>query len=301
MNVDKWRLIPRAGSLIKSLSDEEYWQSAELLKRVHPLLPTPELQELNTAILANAKNPRDPAAGLGKLALPLELLEIILELIEGPSDIACLCGCNKTLWAIGYKYLVKASQAYPNNWQGDRILCLGDRSDDLPEGLLAPEEQKELEKLERKYHFRPTGRILTFMCQRAIPRSPPGNHWTVRPDEFDVYDGRWILCNSSKRQYVRADTVREIAGDAVNLGDVLLSQICWSSCPDIGISGYEGDVHRGLWAGDRFLITTLDELKDDQLEHEGIWQDMSGDVMQKVLEIWRRIHGPDWPETAPSN
>lgn len=73
-------------------------------------------------------------------------------------------------------------------------------------------------------------------------------------------------------------------GSKVTLGHVVLSRICWSSDPGVAMP-YEGGIHQGVWAGDRFRITTLDRLPTPLCGGE--WKDMSEDVCKELTEIWK--------------
>ena len=53
------------------------------------------------------------------------------------------------------------------------------------------------------------------------------------------------------------------------------------------------DIHRGVWAGHRFDITTLDR---HEQEMAGVieWKDVSEEIVYEVAEIWERAFGADW-------
>jgi hypothetical protein len=67
------------------------------------------------------------------------------------------------------------------------------------------------------------------------------------------YQAPKILHNILKRQYVRRGALLRMTCPA-DLSHVVLSRISWSSDDSVSMS-YEGDIHRGVWAGDRFDIT----------------------------------------------
>lgn len=284
INLDKRCEIPGALSLKRLLSDQE--QSAALLERLRPLLPTARLRKLNRKIHRQAKHVHDPAAGLGAISIPAELLLLIFECIEDHRDVASLCLSNKALWWIGFEYLTRAIQAQPDRWQGDRILCLGSRSTDLPEGVLTPADEAAMEADTKKHGMHPWRTPSEFFHQHLPDCSKPPSD-TVRRARNRVYSGQWALCNVSKRQYVRAEGLPKVGGRQIHFGDVLLSQICWSSDPLTSMK-YEGNLNRGAWAGDRFAITTLHELEArSRQEPEGTWLDVSGDVMKTVVDVYR--------------
>jgi hypothetical protein len=95
------------------------------------------------------------------------------------------------------------------------------------------------------------------------------------------YQNADILRNISKRQYVRRRALRKMTcpthwqWDTVDLGHVVMSRICWSSDSSVAMS-YKGDIHRGVWAGDRFDITSADALDEkDENGQEVEWTDVT--------------------------
>ncbi|PSR70659.1 hypothetical protein PHLCEN_2v13464 [Hermanssonia centrifuga] len=110
----------------------------------------------------------------------------------------------------------------------------------------------------------------------------------------------WALCNLSKKEYVRADEIAKMTKSTcrgpwikhtVNLGMVLLLRTTWSSAELVEIKDPKGDMHRGVWAGDRFEITTLDRLKGGQ---KG-WKDVSMAVVAEVDALCELNYGTkDW-------
>ena len=112
------------------------------------------------------------------------------------------------------------------------------------------------------------------------------------PKESYQSEYDWVLCNLTKKEYVLKKTATK---DGLSFGDFLVSRISWSSDSSMQIAYYGKEaLHRGVWAGDRFEITTTDRMQG------GIesWTDV-GDAMAKVLdEIWdaqfRRDGSGDW-------
>lgn len=58
------------------------------------------------------------------------------------------------------------------------------------------------------------------------------------------------------------------------------------------MSYYDEDIHRGVWAGDRFDITTIDQIgvKDGEKQ----WTDVSDEVAKEMTEIWVGEYGNEW-------
>ncbi|PSS06874.1 hypothetical protein PHLCEN_2v3517, partial [Hermanssonia centrifuga] len=109
---------------------------------------------------------------------------------------------------------------------------------------------------------------------------------------------RRILCNLSKREYVRESALLELSANwdslsFITLGEVLICSVSWSSSdvthlPD---GAEELKLHRGVWAGDRVKIIAEDELKSKDMKE---WKDVTDDVVQEVDKIWSYEFGPNW-------
>ncbi len=153
------------------------------------------------------------------------------------------------------------------------------------------EDRSEKEKSRRPRWSSPTykfeGKALDDLLQRRYPS-----------------DLKWILCNLTKRVYFTADAVSEFSGesphgpffyDMIGMGEVLLCQICWSSSSDTNMP-YDGPLHRGKWAADRFEITTMDrlpDLKPIKGGEQGEWKDVSDMVVGDMAAVYRAEFGDD--------
>ncbi|KAJ7205179.1 hypothetical protein GGX14DRAFT_397725 [Mycena pura] len=105
-----------------------------------------------------------------------------------------------------------------------------------------------------------------------------------------------ILRNLSRRQYVRESALFDLRDkykgtnvemDKVALGEVVLCRTCFSSSASTALR-YEGDieVHRGVWAGDRFDIVSAEWLKELESNVAGDWTDVSSEALKEVEDIW---------------
>jgi hypothetical protein len=106
-----------------------------------------------------------------------------------------------------------------------------------------------------------------------------------------------ILRNLSKRQYVRRGALKRMTcpahweWDKIDLGHVVLSRISWSSDSSVAMS-YKGDIHRGVWAGDRFGITSMDALDEKDENGQSVeWTDVTDEVLKEMYEIWLSEYG----------
>lgn len=119
--------------------------------------------------------------------------------------------------------------------------------------------------------------------------------------EFFPTNEPWILRNLSNKQLVRAEAIalkpEFIHGpyiDALGFGEVLLSRVCWSSAPAVGIED-PTNICRGVWAAHRFDITTLAR-HQRQTGDDDDWVDVSDEVAAEIATIWRSNFGADWRE-----
>jgi hypothetical protein len=55
---------------------------------------------------------------------------------------------------------------------------------------------------------------------------------------------------------------------------------------------YEGGIHRGIWAGHYFDITTLARHEQDTKEKE--WKDVSEEVAKEIASIWESEYRSNW-------
>ncbi|KAJ7274734.1 hypothetical protein C8J57DRAFT_1714528 [Mycena rebaudengoi] len=97
-----------------------------------------------------------------------------------------------------------------------------------------------------------------------------------------------FLRNLSRRKYVCEAALRALqakyAGSRVKMGDVSLAEaalvrICFSSDDSIA-TPYQGGLHQGVWAGDRFDIVEGTEWLG------GEWVDASAEVLKELEDIW---------------
>jgi hypothetical protein len=242
--------------------------------------------------------------------LPTETIQEIYSHLELFVDIVCLSTTCQVLWEIGranmYRRIESIAASY--SWAGDRILCIGDylKNKDIPEKILTPEEMNEFtddgQNTFYNYPFYTVsgvefsmGRLWskcgveTRLLKDAYPRSsfavlshlcsldytpPPLMHPTV-------------LRNLSRRQYVRESALFELQAkyaeteilQEVGFGEIVITRICLSSDPSVSIS-YDGPIHRGVWAGDRFDIVASSEW------HDPTWTDASDEVLEELEKIW---------------
>lgn len=141
-----------------------------------------------------------------------------------------------------------------------------------------------------------------------------GYAWAMVTQEWDEYDmdyvqnrGQWyraledileletlcaeelVLCNLTKREYADgAEAVRrvkheELASDvSYMLGAILRCRICWSWDDSIAMARNPYDIHKGVWAGDRFEVTTKDRFMASVEKTQKEWKDVTKEVVKEV-------------------
>ncbi|KAI1795039.1 hypothetical protein LXA43DRAFT_61815 [Ganoderma leucocontextum] len=111
----------------------------------------------------------------------------------------------------------------------------------------------------------------------------------------EYLEGPNVLCNMSKGEYVREDklVVWEMGWRRVTLAQALLSRICYSWDPSISMrcgEEYIDKLVKGPWAGDRFRITSADEMPP--VKGEKKWKD----VTKEVNTLLCHLLGREMPE-----
>jgi hypothetical protein len=203
-------------------------------------------------------------------------------------------------------------------WAGDRIICVGGYTErgDLPKGLLSAEEEKAIDEQPREPDDCYSD-LLESYCNKILTKSGYEPDSLLRKlladyDQISSLDRDRlvssihvsdpepdILRNISKRQYVRRAALLEMRKtcpkdwefDRVDLGHVVVSRFCWSSDPSISMSNH-GGIDRGVWAGDRFDITSASALEDrDERGQQIQWVDVTEEALAEMRCMWASEFG----------
>ena len=134
----------------------------------------------------------------------------------------------------------------------------------------------------------------------------PGIKAVLRPSRSLFYpsDRVWILRNLTTGEFVRSEffaleptnSTTYIHGpriEGVGFGEVVLMRCTWSSTSDGTGMPYCEKIHRGVWAGHRLDITTLDRLTEGSSNAVTDWKDVSKEVAMEIDKIWNKQFG-DW-------
>lgn len=116
-------------------------------------------------------------------------------------------------------------------------------------------------------------------------------------------DQTWILRNLTTKEFVTSTGValdpKLIRGPlirGIGFDNVIVLRTCWSTTSNNNNIPYSEKVHRGVWAGHRFDITTR-EWHDEATKDEE-WKDVSEEVASEMAAIWEGEYGSGWRDVA---
>ncbi|KAL1716517.1 hypothetical protein EV715DRAFT_205098 [Schizophyllum commune] len=293
---------------------------------VQMLWVRPPLPQFSFEIKGVNKNNANAENNRSILSLPVELLDMIFALLEGDwSDLLCFAATCLTLWPIAATHLRRRFQRVQarRTSYGHRLVCLGDytQADDLPPGLhLSEGERREscggdlyvfaydhyasrgsifgpddgvvmsmIEALSRRPGYRDRdAQAIEGVLRRCLPREA----------RFPRSDDGLVLRNLSEHAFVRGSALiafnnglpehYEIMGrtQLPCLGNAALARICWSSSASIAMP-YDGPLHRGVWAGDRFDIVQEEVFEREREAEPGKpWGDATDEVLAELKAMW---------------
>ncbi len=250
-------------------------------------------------------------SSLGRLQLAIELMMMIFKEIDNVYDAIMLGLTHDTLMVIGWEHIRALLVQDSAPWAGNRIIIAGDYGDDVPGGLITEEEKEEwnrlclkifggelktinlykifgrlLEEVSPKDRRDYEGPMLRVLYKMGLCRDEIGLVDTITKRGYRWEKG-WVLMNQTKKEHVTSMAASSIlpsmdATDARCFGQLILSRICWSSDGSSSM-GFEGDLHRGVWAGDRFVIVTVDDF--EAMPSAKGWKDVSVEAAEWLREI----------------
>ncbi|KAF8916448.1 hypothetical protein CPB85DRAFT_1432131 [Mucidula mucida] len=106
-----------------------------------------------------------------------------------------------------------------------------------------------------------------------------------------------VLRNLSKKVYVRQDALalksdNDASVHYMSFGSLVLARIAWSNDSSMAMEyATNHDLHRGVWAGDRFDTASVDDV-----EHDDQWTDVSAAARKELEEIWESEFGSNWQD-----
>ncbi|KFY11170.1 hypothetical protein V492_04615 [Pseudogymnoascus sp. VKM F-4246] len=146
-----------------------------------------------------------------------------------------------------------------------------------------------------------------YIFRRWLSRSAIYNKFDeicVENSSFVAMDQAWILRNLTTKEIVTSEKIaldpKFIQGPfvrGIGFGEVVVSRTCWSSTANTSMS-YDGNIHRGVWAGHCFDITTRERHDESTKDERGEWKDVSEEVAAEIVAIWESERGPGWRDVV---
>ena len=246
-------------------------------------------------------------SSLGRLQLAIELIYMIFREIDNVYDAIMLGLTHDTLMVIGWEHIRALLVRDSAPWAGSRIICAGSWGDDFPEDVISEKEEEEWYRLYLKMGRWPEDsnnlyRIFNWLLEEEDSLEDTGEDYqrlmrlseeerrlfrTITKKKRYQWENGWVLVNQTKKEYVTSKAASRIlpsmeATDARCFGQLIVSRICWSSCESTALQ-FTGDVHRGVWAGHRFVIVTMDVF--EAMPSAQGWRDVSVEAAKWLREI----------------
>ncbi|KAH9902707.1 hypothetical protein C8Q73DRAFT_785355 [Cubamyces lactineus] len=329
-----WEFVNASDKRRQYYTPEREWTDKPILFFKQPFLvrsitipyPRPELAKY----LENAP-PTGPVARTGLLSLPDEILLMILEDPDPTwainSRVCLAITCKKLLVLAQPRLTHYRTFDLMAEWARCRIGCLGDRTDyeKVPDKLISPAMKDEiratLEKNGPRYYHEPFQvfrfGFATAQLHRGATQQQAWALSLLKLPEADrrlfiaaigaIYPPRndWVLCNISKRQFVRADALAALNRKPddqqpllkhclIDLGTALMMRIFWTSAHD-DPNGVEAFIaSKGSWVGDRHIITTIE--RAPYIEGDSRWEDVTDEVVADITTAFRMQYGDKWED-----
>ncbi|KAF8515604.1 hypothetical protein BU17DRAFT_93404 [Hysterangium stoloniferum] len=182
-----------------------------------------------------------------------------------------------------------------------RIICVESYvlDDDYPRGMLTDEELDEVSESEGLYswmrEFEDWDEHNGIFPPAAMV--PGSDDWRIFQEIVDKKSSlARVVLNMSKEEYIRESGITAEAGlEEMGVTQAILSRICWSHDRSSSMA-YQGDIHRGTWAGDR--IDIMSENRHDAVLMAGskdpskAWKDVTEASVFIILDpyvLWMYI------------
>ena len=245
---------------------------------------------------------------LGRLQLATELISMIFKEIDNVDDAIMLGLTHDALMVIGWEHIRALLVQNSAKWAGTRIIIVGDQGDDVPEGLISEEEKEEWGRLYLKNVGEgfETLSLYEVFCwlhdglwkdtskdyqrpRRLSSKERSLAHTITKGGAYQYRSEKgWVLMNQTKKEYVTSMAASSILPSSMSptwancFGRLILCRICWSSDSSVAMS-VSADLHRGVWAGDRFVIVTVDDF--EAMPSAKGWKDVSVETAELLKEV----------------
>lgn len=255
---------------------------------------------------------------------------MIFKELDRVRDIICLSLVDARLVTVGLNRVIEVQINRLRDCVGTRLICLGHGAldEEYPENLKSFVEQEIAHVRPDDYPEYPEDRLFYALACETFEKLRFDSYskdkhmdynektfflWTLRktfsedkafenaiqdllyPEDWSQEPMTKVLCNTSKRHYVRQTALDDLYArrddggsedyklvDKPNLGHALLSQICWSS--DASLSMHNTSIYQGAWVGDRFEVISVDDLEKKKDFSE--WVDVSNNIVELLDGLW---------------
>ncbi|KAG8813814.1 hypothetical protein FRC19_002166 [Serendipita sp. 401] len=147
-------------------------------------------------------------------------------------------------------------------WEGDRVILIGDYTINFPPAVLSAAEQQEWLKNHSPYDW--------------ISETFKGEHGGLSPTHDT---GSKAILNLSNHEYIRGDHFNG-GGQHPTMHQVILSRISWSHDPSMSMQG-PTLWNYGTWAGSRLAIADIKECESNPR-----YKDITETVFYEVYKVY---------------
>ena len=220
------------------------------------------------------------------LRLPVQVIGMVFASVDNVQDAASLCLTNQLLSIVGRNYVHRLAISTTASWVGDHIILVDGRKTVGASGFAgpgSPGHQTVMEAVSRT--FKRVGQHvaapqLDWKFTRRLSAWEEQKFWELTHGHRDDSKQSRVLCNLSKRQYVREDMLAHgLATVGAATADIGLVPSMLSLIRHTG--GVQGEtLNVGVWAVDRFEITSWGHLVQKRDGRE--WTDVSREVVHEL-------------------
>ncbi|KAG8991158.1 hypothetical protein FRB94_012703, partial [Tulasnella sp. JGI-2019a] len=215
----------------------------------------------------------------------VEILKIVFESIDALQDAISLGLTCKGLLELGFNQINRLLKSFAAHWAGvlspEEMAMITDDSDEDYNLYSYVEDNFEVVDRNRLSNLLQGDIDFTHRLSQVERQQ-----YRTVVNMAGESPSASVLCNLSKREYLRQETIK--AHGRAGFGTFLLARICWSWDPSVSMK-YTGGIHRGIWAGDRFEITTIDAMKGGVTN----WKDVSEEMGKEMATIWEIEFGSE--------
>ncbi|KAI0636612.1 hypothetical protein C8Q77DRAFT_513804 [Trametes polyzona] len=321
LDVDGMRLVGGSMKLGEFFWEGDFWHVEALRVPASDL----KIDEL-------LRGPVNPQRASLLFRLSVELFDaIVTEVFDDNQEISdnypflCLAVTCKIALSHTRKRILECHRRTYSPLALHRLICLGEYTRVLPQGMLNADEIQEIlefcEKQRERYgpeECAPPGQVdLSSFAREYYLECREGLREYRRRSKADELspmdasllaavasgyfpkDQPWALCNVTNREYIREAAAVDLCRglpvpkdtmDPPELWHFILATICWSQDSSIALQTSKKDAKKlaqGRWAGGRLAIVLQDRM-DEEAGSGPAWTDVTDEVGALVKRLWKR-------------